>query len=274
MLLPMNPTIIADIVYARDHGERGLGDLHLPATPATAAGDHTPPAALVIHGGGWNAMDKHGLAGIAQQLARTGYAAYNINYRLLDHAPWPACGDDCLAAARFLLDAEHEAFANVDRSRVLIVGASAGGHLALMTGLRLPAKRVAGIVSIAGPTELVERFRLPGQDKARFAARFLGPHDPGDTDNLLRGASPVHHVHRDAPPLLCIHSRNDQLVPPGQSQLIVDACRRLGAPAELFLYHGPGVQHGIWIEGSDPHQLLPEPGNALDRFARQLKAPV
>ncbi|MEX0887510.1 MAG: alpha/beta hydrolase, partial [Phycisphaeraceae bacterium] len=240
-----------------------------PATPATI----TPaPAALVIHGGGWNAMDKHGLAGIAQLLATLGYAAYNINYRLLDHAPWPACGDDCLAAARFLLDGDHPAFAKLDRSRIVIVGASAGGHLALMTGLRLDRERVRAIVSIAGPADLVRRFARPGRDKAAFAGRFLRPRASDDTDRLLAEASPINHVTADAPPLLCIHSRNDELVRPEQSQWILDAYRAAGAhaPAHLHLFDGPGKQHGIWIEGTDPHQLLPEPANALQTFLTTL----
>ena len=53
---------VADIAYAPDHGFRGLGDLYLPAEPEGAT------AALVIHGGGWNAMDKQGLAGVAELL--------------------------------------------------------------------------------------------------------------------------------------------------------------------------------------------------------------
>lgn len=252
---------IPDIAYAPAHGQRGLGDLHLPDQPDGA------PAALVIHGGGWNAMDKHGLAGVAQLMAEAGYAAYNINYRLLDTAPWPACGDDCLAAARFMLDAGHDAFESIDRRQLLVIGASAGGHLALMTGLRLEPARVRGIVSISGPTDLTRRRR--GNDafwcESTFRQKFLGE-QAADDEAAMAHASPVGLASADAPPLLCVHSRNDQLVRPEQSQWMVDAWRAAGASAELFLFDGPGDSHGIWIAGTDPHRLLPEPAEAIHAF--------
>lgn len=254
---------IDGISYAPEHGFRGLGDLYLPAQPEGA------PAALVIHGGGWNAMDKSGLAGIAELLCEQGYGAFNVNYRLLDQAPWPACGDDCLRAARYLLDGGHPSMAPLNRSKILIAGASAGGHLALMTGLRLPPAQVRAIVCMAGPADLV----LSGESKGlqRFA-KFLGvPNEQAVTAEALRAASPIGLVTSQAPPLLCIHSVNDQLVVPEQSLRISKAWIEAGVPAELFSYRGPGEQHGFWDpETADPRRLLPEPAAALAAFARRM----
>ena len=247
---------IGEIIYAQENAERGLGDLYLPDEAEGA------PAALVIHGGGWNAMDKHGLAGVAEFMAELGFGAYNVNYRLLDHAPWPACGDDCLAAARFLLEAGHEAMAQLDRRRLVIIGASAGGHLALMTGLRLPPEQVRAIVSIAGPTDLLWRTRQRGRDYFR---KFFGT-DGEITDEMLLAASPVTYVTPQAPPLLCTSSTNDTLVPTEASRRIVAEYEQLGARAELYAYDGPGEQHGIWIEGTDPHRLIGHIEEAIAAF--------
>jgi len=253
--------VIRDIGYRPASGVRGLGDLYLPDDAVGA------PAALVIHGGGWNAMDKHGLAGVAQFMAEIGCAAYNINYRLLDQAPWPGCGDDCLAAARFLLDARHEAMEALDRSRLVVIGGSAGGHLALMTGLRLDPACVCAIVSIAGPADLVKRAgdQEPALFTTPFWQKFFGI-DGEATESMLREASPVEHVHTGAPPLLCVHSVNDQLVPLGHSERMVEEYGKVGVRAELFAYDGPGNSHGIWVEGTDPHRLLPHLENAIAAF--------
>ncbi len=258
---------IREIPYAPEHGWRGVGDLYLPA-----GGAKGQPAALVIHGGGWNAMDKHGLAGIAELVSECGYAAFNINYRLLDNAPWPACGDDCLKAARFVLEAGHPAMERIDRRRLLVIGASAGGHLAMMTGLRLDSDHVRGIVSIAGPSDLTRRFAFPGEESAAFARRFLGEHQETARDALLAEASPLEWVRPNAPPLLCVHSSNDELVPLEQSKWIVDAYRNAGAQAQLFLFDGPGRQHGIWIDGTDPGRLRAEPTGAVTAFLQDVAA--
>jgi len=248
--------IVPEISYRPGHGFRGLGDLYLPDSPDGA------PAALVIHGGGWRAMDKHGLAGIAQLMAELGHGAYNINYRLLGDGPWPACGDDCLAAARFLLDAEHEAMETLDRSRIVVIGASAGGHLALMTGLRLEPDRVRAIVDIAGPSDM--RIRAQQDDFPTFGRDFFGSAEI--TDEMLLDASPVHLVRPGAPPLLCVHSLNDTLVPIVYSERMIEAYSAVGARAELHAYDGPGDKHGIWVEGTDPHRLLPELEKRIAEF--------
>lgn len=249
-------TVISEISYRPGCGFRGLGDLYLPECPDGA------PAALVIHGGGWHAMDKHGLAGVAEFMAELGYGAYNVNYRLLGDAPWPACGDDCLAAARFLLNAEHEAMTPLDRSRLVIIGGSAGGHLTLMTGLRLEPKRVRAMVNIAGPADM--RIHVKRDDANAFCTAFFGTADV--TEDMLLDASPVHHVRRGAPPLLCVHSVNDTLVPIVHSERMIEMYEKVGARAELHAYDGPGDKHGIWIEGTDPHRLLPHLEEAIAGF--------
>lgn len=125
--------IIKDKVYSRVH-ERCKGDLYLP----DERNADTLPI-LLIHGGGWSNLDKSRFHGVAGWLCDHGFVVFNINYRLLGMAPWPACGDDCLSAADFLLHGDIPELAGVKRDAIGVMGASAGGHLALMTGLRFSA---------------------------------------------------------------------------------------------------------------------------------------
>ena len=132
--------VVKDIPYNPGTGESGLGDLYLPddVRPET-------PLILVIHGGGWSAMSRAGVAGIAEFFQRElGFAAFNIEYRLASAKnPWPACGDDCVAAAKFVLSDAFRAKYGLHHKKIWITGGSAGGHLVLWTLVNLPPESVA-----------------------------------------------------------------------------------------------------------------------------------
>ncbi len=259
-------TQITDIGYAPEHGLRGEGDLFLPTSQQGA------PVALVIHGGGWNAMDRRSFEPAVRTLVMAGFATFNVNYRLLDTAPWPACGDDCLRAARFALAGAHPGFADVATDTLLVVGGSAGAHLALMTGLRLDPGSVSGIVSIAGPVHMDFLRR-----RASTRSSFFGKELADVSEAEIGAASPVSYVASDSPPLLCIHSTTDELVPIDHSRRIVADYRCSGAQAELFEFEGKDTNHGIW----EPHgqstavedrEFVPSVHRALTAFATKLAA--
>lgn len=235
------PALIRAIAYAPEHGFRGEGDLYLPENPVGA------PVVLVIHGGGWQAMDRFRFDAVCAMLAAHGFAAFNINYRLAGEAPWPACGDDCLRAARFLFEAGHPAMLPLARGRIAVLGASAGGHLALMTGLRLPAGRVAGIVDIAGPSDLAALWEHHGPQKF---GKLFGT--PDVTREMLDAASPVSYVTAEAPPLLCVQSTNDRLVPPDQTERMAAQYARHHRPCVIHWFAGEGEAHGIWRPSAAP----------------------
>lgn len=253
--------LLRDLPYGP--GPRHLGDLHLPA-PRAARVTHAPLPApvLLIHGGGWNSLGKESLDPVARLAVAEGRDVFSINYRLLDHAPWPACRDDCVAAARFILAgglAAHGLCAPPD-GKLLVCGASAGGHLAMLAGLALGARACSGIVSLAGPSRVspgpddtvASAIRLPA-----FLATFFGPAAPPSPD-ALASASPSASVTADAPTLRCIHNRRDLLVPPAHSVEAVAAWRAAGATAQLDFFDGPDDLHGFWTPGDlQTRQLIP-----------------
>lgn len=240
------PQIQSNVVYCPAAGVRGMGDLYLPSRVT----DETM-LALTIHGGGWNCQDKSSFTGVAEFLCRLGYAVFNINYRLLPAGPWPLCGDDCRRAAEFLLAGKHPALTGIDRSRLLIAGGSAGGHLALMTGLRLPPDQVAGIIAVAGVDDL--NYFPPPEGRSVF---FGG--EP--TKGQLIAANPISYICRDQPPVLLTHSIFDSVVPFAAAASFADRCYAVGAPVELYRYerNDPPPNHCIWVEGSCPKQLYPD----------------
>ncbi len=120
---------VARLPYGEDTSQ--FGELHLPNRP----GPH--PVAIVIHGGFWRAAYGYTLmTGLAEDLAQRGIVAWNIEYRRVGdpQGGWPNTLLDVAAAADYLNSiASHY---DLDLRRVVTVGHSAGGHLALWLAAR------------------------------------------------------------------------------------------------------------------------------------------
>jgi acetyl esterase/lipase len=245
-----------NINYLNSGSEWHLGDLLLPDGPGPY------PMALCIHGGGWSDLDRSSFDGVAEFLCAHGFATFNIEYRLLGTAPWPACGDDCLAAALFLLSGGDH-MPNLKRDKLFIIGGSSGGHLALMTGLRLPRDKVYGIVSISGIADTE-------YDRCQFPDRYthFWRHEPTTED--FKSSSPLYWITAKQPPILCTHCPLDNVVDIASPQKFIKQCQESGADAELLEYTHPREtckSHCIWIPGSYPQKLYPEIENSVIQFA-------
>jgi len=253
-----------DVPYAPEHGFRGLADIVLPE----ASGEL--PLAIVIHGGGWNSMDKSALLPVAKVFAEAGFAVFSPNYRLLGDAPWPACLEDCLRAIRFAMAKADSLGLKLLDSPLTIAGASAGGHLAMMAGLSLPKGSVGHIVSMAGPSDIEELLLSPDRVIELPPSGFFGK-EPSKEDWL--SASPLSLFKPGCPPLACVQSVNDKLVPPLHSEKAVEKCREAGSEAELVLFEGNDAYHGFWQpgpQGQPASERLMIP--VLDGIMRKLAA--
>ena len=242
-------------------GKSGLCDLYIPKEKL-----EENVAALVIHGGGWSGMAKENTEGIALWLCEElGLPVCNTNYRLCGDAPWPACGEDCLAAARFSLETtEFSASGNKGGRRLIVIGGSSGGHLALFTGLRLPPEQVACVISISGIADLPSDMEFSPR---RYQCLFS--HLPNEDE--LHDAAPATYLGQDSPPILCTHDWNDNVVPIRSAQLFLDAVHKNGTVGKAFFYIKPetGYSHRIWIPDSSPHKLYPEIENAISAFIQE-----
>ncbi len=210
---------------------------------------------LLIHGGGWNALAKESFEFILPPFLENGHPVFNVNYRLLADAPWPACGDDCFAAAEFVFSGS---LLGIETPRQLIIcGASAGAHLAMATALRLPRGRVRSILSLAGPSRIdwMAENRDPLGLHDGLIERFFGSAVSIAGPEIVE-ASPALKVASPAPPLFCLHSRNDRLVPIRHSEEAVRAWAAVGAVAELTAFDGDGELHGFWINDAREDECL------------------
>lgn len=158
------------------------------------------PVAVLIHGGFWKAeYDLTLMDALCADLAARGWTVWNIEYRRLGNGGGvPATLDDVGAAIDALADLE------VDRSRVVAIGHSAGGHLAAWAATREnPRVAVTGVVSQAGVLDLQRARELRLSDGV--VDRFLGEHPTSV-------ASPIERLPLGVPTLLT-HGGRDDTVP-------------------------------------------------------------
>lgn len=236
------------------------------------------PCVVWIHGGaflfGSRALlpDYWPAGNLFQQVIDAGLAVATIDYRHSREAPFPAQVHDGFAALRWL--AHYGPELGVDPARLGVWGESAGGHLAgllaLITdpelqgtsGAPVPPPTLRAAVTFYGIADvdaMPSMFAtMPPEWVAELTAAAGGaPAEPLDV--LLNGgpwpraeanrlASPIHHVHADAPPILLVHGENDGLVPFAQSVAFEKALREAGAPVELIAV--PGADH-VFL-GTDP----------------------
>ena len=251
--------VIRSISYEASLGKDGEGDLYLPEGAVRGV-------VLQIHGGGWSQMSRKDAAGISRRLCERGYAVFNVDYRLASPtAPWPCCGEDCVKAARFLLEgglADH----GVQPSAIWIMGASAGGHLALWTGFHLPKDKVQGVISVSGIAD-------PIPDNAAHARRYetlFGGRRPNASE--LDAVSIMPYAKTPGPRILQTHAEEDSVVPIASARNFAESYRTVGGDVTFFAYLAKDEPnrggHCIWPKGVKPARarLLALLENAIEDF--------
>lgn len=255
--LPVGTTCYADIAYVADAHERHTLDIYIPSSPGPY------PVIVWIHGGAFRMGSKRDR--VPLKMLNHGYAIVAINYRLSQHAIFPAQIEDCKAAVRWLH--AHAGHYNFDNTRYIAWGESAGGHLAAMLGtcghIRTwdvgayldHSSRVQAVIDFFGPTDFLQ------MDAQRLPDGMI--HDTADSpeSELIGGAiqahhhatqqaNPITHIDGNAAPFLIIHGDADPLVPYGQSVLLVEALQRHNLPVTFHTIIGGG--HGGFDTPSIP----------------------
>jgi arylformamidase len=200
------PTLMRNIHYGAVTGDaRRNFDLYVPAKSSAKT-----PLLIFVHGGFWLLPDDDYRIGasLAENLVEDGVAVALVRYRLAPAHRHPTQAQDVAAAVAHLIrNADKYGF---DSQRIFLSGHSAGGHLAALVALdrsylaeQKGAASVAGVISFSGLYDLQPAWNISDNQKSAVAKTF------GQDSAVLKRASPVAHVRRDAPRFLILSASSD-----------------------------------------------------------------
>jgi acetyl esterase/lipase len=254
-----NYEVYPNIVYHISNNYEAKLDVYTP--PKSAA---PTPVAIIIHGGGWIEGKKEERVVEVMPYLQMGYAAVNVEYRLGRNSLAPAAVVDCRCALHWVV-ANAKKY-NFDVSRMVVMGGSAGGHLALTTGMLTSAAgfdrecytgdddiwkheggtsqdpRVAAIVNWFGITDVLDEIH--GPNTKGYAVVWVG--DQPNADEIAKRVSPINMVTKNTPPIITIHGDHDELVPYSQGVRLHQALDKAGVPNQLYTV--VGGNHGGFSE--------------------------
>ena len=262
--------VVPDVTYLTANNWENKVDLY---RPRDAQGP--TPTLMYFHGGGWVGGNKDANVLRLLPYLEMGWSVVNVSYRLGRVSLAPAAVEDCLCALRWVIQNAEEY--NFDTSRIVVTGNSAGGHLALTTGM-VPASagldrqcpgneplEVAAVINWYGITDVGDL--LEGPNERTYAVEWMG--SVSDRLEIARQVSPLTYVRAGLPPILTIHGDADTIVPHDHPVRLHQALDGAGVPNQLHTV--PGGQHGGFNEEQTLkifetiHQFLSTHGLATGR---------
>lgn len=251
--VPADVTVQRGLPYASGGGRTLQLDLYSPALAARSV-----PVVVLVHGGGWRAGTRDNLAPLAIGLARRGYAAATVSYRLSPEARYPAAVDDVRQAVRWLR--MNAARFGIDPAKVALAGGSAGGQIASLVGVTA-GSAVHAIVNIDGLSDFTSAAaRLHEDDPAKkpsaAGAWFGGTY--AEKTALWHEASPLFYVNASTAPVLFIGS-GEARFSVGRSEM-VERLAANGVASRVVVL--PDTPHSFWL--FDP--WLAPTVDAIDAF--------
>lgn len=234
-----------EIVY------KTIGDANLKIyyiSPSNVKTGDKRAAVVFIHGGGWVAGGADVFFMHARYFALRGAVGFSIEYRLLKpNGPTMSdCLADCKSAIRYIRI--HAKELGIDPNKIVVIGDSAGGHLASCLGTiegfddtldNLAISSKANAMVLCNPlsdftSSTFIKFiiggaaldRNPAQEELQPSAEQL---------DLARKLSPFYNVRKNQPPTLVMHGLDDKVILPEQSKLFTEAMKKAGNRCELIL---------------------------------------
>lgn len=227
-----------NVAYGTDAAQKM--DIYLPGGRTTG----TTKVLIMIHGGGWTQGDKSEFTAYIDTLKRRlpGYAIFNINYRLATGSAnfFPTQENDVKAALDFIYSKRNEYFIS---DKYILLGASAGGHLALLQAYKYTTPvKIKAVVDFFGPTELVDMYNNPPNPLIPLLMTQVTGGTPATHAALYQQSSPFNFATAQSPPTILLHGGVDIVVAPSQSVQLKNKLQTLGVINQYVFY--PTEGHG------------------------------
>ncbi|MDO9634090.1 MAG: alpha/beta hydrolase fold domain-containing protein [Paludibacter sp.] len=239
---PANYAAQLDVVYKNVNSPNTRMDIYYPTNP-----EKPVPVVINMHGGGWVSGEKEQQGGFNMYFNQ-GYAVANVEYRMRYEALAPAAVEDVRGAMIYLL--HHAEALNIDKSKIIFQGGSAGGHLALTAGYLQNNRiydndtepyadeiKVMAVIDKYGPSKLSDFLFYSS------LASWLG--DNATNQAFVQSISPVDMIDANTPPTYIIHGDADPTVPYSQSVILQAALEQAGVKNKFTTV--PGGGHGGFL---------------------------
>jgi len=229
--------IITNVSYGDDSQQ--TFDIYLPANRSSK----TTKTLILIHGGAWISGDKSDMNTIVNTIKKElpNYAIVNMNYRLasIDNPAFPMQLNDIKYVVNTIKENKYDV-----SDKIGLIGASAGAHLAMLYSYALNDEDIKIVVSLIGPTNLIdENYLEDNKFKTLFEIATGVPYK--DNENYYKQLSPLHHVSNITPPTIMFYGNQDPLVPNTQSIDLNQKLRSNLVYRELYTYNSG---HGDWSQ--------------------------
>jgi dipeptidyl aminopeptidase/acylaminoacyl peptidase len=238
-------SVAQNVSYPSANGRTAHAFYYPPANPDFAPFENELPPLMVIGHGGPTSMATNTLKLATQFWTSRGFAVLDVNYggssgfgrayRDALKGQWGVVDvDDCVAGAAYLVEQ-----GLVDPARLVIRGGSAGGYTVL-SALAFHDVFKAG-ASYYGVSDLAGLDADSHKFESHYTDYLIAPQPQAQALYLER--SPIHHADKLKSPMIFFQGLDDKVVPPPQSEVMVDALRRAGVPVAYMTLEGEG--HGF-----------------------------
>jgi acetyl esterase/lipase len=231
---------ITNVAYGND--PKQVFDIYLPEGRSAA----TTKVMFLFHAGSWSGGDKNDFLFYIDSLKKylPAYAFVNVNYRLANFNTnkFPTQENDVRDAVNFVMAKVDEYAISED---VVMLGASAGAHLALLQSYKYAdSVKVSAVISFFGPTDLNDMYKHPTNTQIPYWIQVLLGGSPEQNSKMYNASSPVNFVDQKSAPTLIFQGARDPLVSPSQANLLKEKLDAAGVPNQVVIYQNEG--HG-WI---------------------------
>ncbi len=250
-------SVTPNITYLTADGVELKLDIYMPRGARGATNKPSLKTLVYFHGGGWMGGTKERSALAVLPYLQKGWVAINVEYRLGGVALAPAAVEDTRCAVRWII--RNASRYRVDTDRIVLSGRSAGGHLALITGMlttdagldgRCPEGKggsgvdrasvtqtdfkVAAIINWSGITDVNDLIK--GEHAVTYAVSWMGAQL--DREAIAKRVSPISYVRKALPPILTLHGDQDEVVPYQHAVRLHAALKKAGATNQLHTLKG------------------------------------
>lgn len=227
---------LLNVSYGKDTLQKM--DVYLPAGRTTEI-----KSLILIHGGSWNGGSKNEFNNYIDSFKRRmpDYAIFNLNYRLVNGGNlFPTQELDIKKAIDFIAEKADEY--RVNRNSLELLGASAGGHLALLQAYKYSDPKVKAVIDFFGPTDLVTMYLKPWHPLVPYVLQMITGTTPAANEKLYKESSPINYVSTQSPPTLIFYGGYDNIVDISQSKALKNRLEKVGIEHDFVIY--PNQRHG------------------------------